>query len=185
MIIVIDRRPAPARSLHRRRHAALELVVVVGIQQVMLAVVLVLHHRLHCRQPLLEQLPRRLALFARAIGIAAPDDESLGQIATIGPPALVDQRLQPGAIGPWLGAEHPERCPPVRLCIVHAGFDQPGTFGPCPRGKRIVGLVLVKRRHRAHCPVKKGDLVRERHRGKNQRSARSRRPVAGSSSPSE
>jgi hypothetical protein len=125
----------------------------------MLPVVLVLHHRLHCREPLLEQ-PAQACLFARAIGIAAPDEISLGEIGTIGPARLVDQRLQPGAIGAWLRAENPERCPPVRLCIVRR-FRSAGHFRPVPARRADCRLVLVQRRHRAHCLVEQRDLVRK------------------------
>ncbi len=63
VVVVDDRRPA-GQVLDRRRGAALELVVVVRVEQVVLAVVLVLHDRLGVRQPRLQPVAR-----ARALGL--------------------------------------------------------------------------------------------------------------------
>ncbi len=59
-----------AEAFHRRQHAALELVVVVGVQQVVLAVVLVLQHRLHPAQTGGELLAGGSAFVAATIGVA-------------------------------------------------------------------------------------------------------------------
>ncbi len=99
MVVVIDRGHVAARLLHGGGQTAFELVVVVGIEQVVLAVVLVVQHGLDRAEPRLEQRRRGNAAGARAIGIAAPGDIGARQVGGAGPAALVDQRLQPRAIG--------------------------------------------------------------------------------------
>ena len=47
MVIVIDVGARARMGFDRRRHAALELIVVIRIQEIMLAVVLIVHHRLN------------------------------------------------------------------------------------------------------------------------------------------
>ena len=100
---------------HGRGEPALELVVVVAVEQVVLAIVLVVQHQLDAAQP-----PRQLALaparpsMPAAIGVAAPGEPGPGEVAVVLPAALVDQRLQPGAVGAGLAAEDARRRPPPR-----------------------------------------------------------------------
>src|SRR5689334_2792016 len=55
MVVVVNDRRGPGEMAYRRGEAALELVVVVAVEQVVLAVVLVLHHRLGGGEPVAEQ----------------------------------------------------------------------------------------------------------------------------------
>ena len=91
---------------HRRRHATLELVVVVGIEDVVLAVILVLHHALDGGKAGLEHAMRRLALQSRAISVASPGHIGPRQIGVALPAALVDQSLQTGTVSSRLRAEY-------------------------------------------------------------------------------
>src|SRR5690606_7549906 len=109
-----DRRLNATQMAHCRCHAALELVVVVGIKQVVLAVVLVLHHRLQLAETLGEALALRLAVYLLAVGIAAPVEVGAGQVSIALPVARVDQALQAGAVGAGLGAEDTEAGLPPR-----------------------------------------------------------------------
>ncbi len=102
MVVVIDLGPDTRDMFDRRRHAALELVVVVAIEQVVFAIVLVLHHGLDRAQAFLEQPAFRLALLTCSIGIATPDEITLGEIGAVGPAFFVDQCLQARAIGAGL-----------------------------------------------------------------------------------
>ena len=72
-----------------------ELVVVVAVEDVVLAVVLVLQDQLDRGQALLEQAVLGHALGRAAVGIAAPGDIGAREIGIALPAALVDQRLQP------------------------------------------------------------------------------------------
>src|SRR6056297_1951422 len=107
MVVVIDRPILPLQRADGGRGPALELVVIVAVQQVMLAVVLILHDRLSLPQPRLEPLAVGPALFSGAVSVAAPGQISLRQIGLVGPEPLVDHRLQPRAIGAGLGALDP------------------------------------------------------------------------------
>src|ERR1700758_708995 len=89
----------PAQILHRRRGAAHELIVVVGIENIVLTIVLALGDKIDGSKPLGKVAPRSLALNATPIGIAAPVEIDVGEIATMVPAALVDQRAQARAIG--------------------------------------------------------------------------------------
>ena len=95
-----------------RTEAPLELVVVVGIEQVMFPVVLVVQHHLHLAQPGFQPLaigPRlnapscaRSTLAGPLVAVAptAPVQKGFGQIAAALPLAAVDQALEAGAVGP-------------------------------------------------------------------------------------
>ena len=98
-----DRRSGSAHGLHRGTQPALELVVIVGIQQIVLAVVLVLEHHLDRTQPALEPAPiRRDAQGTSAIPLvapAAPVQVGLSQVIPVLPVAAIDQPLKTSAIG--------------------------------------------------------------------------------------
>ncbi len=79
--------------LDRRGDAALELVIIVAVQQVVLAIVLILHHGVGLRQPCGKQVALGVPFDARAIGIATPVEIDIGQIGAVVPDLLVDHRL--------------------------------------------------------------------------------------------
>ena len=161
MVVVVDFRASTRHVLDRRRHAAFELVVVVAVEQVVLAIVLILHHRLDRTQPLLEQTSFRLALLAGTIGVAAPDEIGFGEIRPVAPALLVDQGLEAGTIGARFRAEDTVAGPPCGLLLVEPFAFQLLDLGPHARRDRIVTLVLVEAGHGAHRLVEKRDLFRK------------------------
>ncbi|MNP69352.1 hypothetical protein D3C76_1654350 [compost metagenome] len=82
MIAVITGRGAPTEAFRRRQHAPLKLIVVIGVEQVVLAVVLVLHNCLHLAQATGEVLAGRRSFIGCAVGITAPIEVNLGQVVT-------------------------------------------------------------------------------------------------------
>ena len=120
MVIVIDGGPGAGEFGDSCRHAAFELIVIIGIEQIMLTIVLILYNSLDPRKPLLEEVPRRRALFSGTVGIAAPDEEGFSQIVGIPPATLIYKRLQAGPVGTGLGAEDAEGRGPLSLCLAHA-----------------------------------------------------------------
>src|SRR3546814_14295179 len=90
------------------------MVVVVGVEQIVLAVVLVVDDGLDLLQAVLEQPLRGLPAGAGAVGVAAPGEVGLGEVRGLLPASLVAERLQAGAVGPGLGAEHADPVAPRR-----------------------------------------------------------------------
>ena len=77
----IDAAPRPRRCSTRGGEAALELVIVVAVEQVVLAIVLVLRDELDDLRAAASSAPRAaLALAAAAIGVAAPGQIGVGEI---------------------------------------------------------------------------------------------------------
>ena len=72
---------APRKRLDCRREPAHELVIVVGIENVVLAIVLGLRHQRRRLEPLGEIVARALPLGAAAIGVAAPVEKGVGKVA--------------------------------------------------------------------------------------------------------
>ena len=99
MVIVIDAGACARGLLDRSGHATLELVVVIGVEQVMLAIVLVVDHGLDAPQPFSEDPFVVDPVCLGAIGIGAPGDVGRGQIGATGPYFLVDERLKACAVG--------------------------------------------------------------------------------------
>src|SRR3954468_13332312 len=107
MVVVIDS-DRPSRQVpYRDCQPALELVVIVAVEQIVLAVVLVVQHGVGLGEPRLEQAALRLALTAGTVGPAAPAEIGVGQIGIVLPDPLVDQCLQSGAVGSRLRPEYP------------------------------------------------------------------------------
>ena len=118
MVVVIDRAGAALERLDSGRGASFELVVVVAVQEIVLAVVLVLDDGLGLAKPGLKGRAGTGALGVSAIGIAAPFQIGVGEIGLVGPKTLVDHRLEPRAIGPRLGAKDPELSVLAALAVV-------------------------------------------------------------------
>ncbi len=120
----------------------------------MFAVVLVVEHGLRGRKAAIEQrAPRNAPLAARAIGPAAPAEIGFGEVAIVLPDALVDRRLQPGAIGPRHRPEHPVKRPPLAVFF--------GVGGDV-RGQRVDVRRLVERRDGGDRAVEQIDQAGER-----------------------
>ncbi len=73
-------------------HAAVVLQIVVAVEDVVLAVVLVLGGHLHAGQRLGEGLAGGRALLVAGVGVAAPGQVGLGEVGVAAPVAGVDQR---------------------------------------------------------------------------------------------
>ena len=83
---------AGALGFHGGGEAAHELVVIVGIENVVFAVVLRLRHQIDAGEPLAQIATRRGALEPPAIGVTAPCKIDVGDIASAVPAALVEHR---------------------------------------------------------------------------------------------
>ena len=95
------------QQLHRGPHAAVELVVVVGIQDVVLAVVLVVQHGLQATQALLERATRRQAVPVLPVGKGPGMQVSLRQVGAALPAATHDLFLHTRPIAAGARPEHP------------------------------------------------------------------------------
>src|SRR5258706_14721509 len=101
-----DARRTPAQTLHRRRKAAHELIIVVGIENIVLTIILALRDKIDAGKLLGKIAPRGLALDTAAIGKPPPAEIDLAYIAPIAPAPFAVQRLQAGTIGHRLLPEH-------------------------------------------------------------------------------
>src|SRR6266851_8371789 len=161
MIAVPDRRLAAGEVADGDRKAALELVVIVAVENVVLAIVLVVHDCLGCGEAVAEERHFGGTLGAAAIGIAAPGEIGLGEIAIALPAALVDERLQTGAVGARFRAEDAVAGAAVRRLGRHALLLERGTIGGDARGQRVDGFGLVERGDRARRRVDEIDEIGE------------------------
>ena len=96
---MVHRSGLPLQALHRRGRPAFELVVIIAVEQIMLAIVLVLHNRLDLTQPRFETAAVARALAAFAIGVASPFQIGLAKVCLAVPNALINQCLQSRAVG--------------------------------------------------------------------------------------
>ena len=158
---MIERWRPACVNRHRCRKPALELVVVVAVQEVVLAVVLILYHRLDRAEAAFEERVLRGTPFARAVGPAAPGNVSLGEVAGVRPAALVDQCLQAGTVGAGLRAEDAVRGQAPSPALGRAVFGQLGRVGGDLGGERVVVRALVESRDRAHRGIEEVDQARK------------------------
>ena len=130
MVIVVEGGQMTAGSLHRRSQATLELVIVVAVEQIMLAIILIMNNGLNPSQQPVELFGLESGRGGAAIGIggiggAAPGTVGRGEVAATLPLARIDERLQPRAIASRLRAKNPIPCqPPRRACRHAAGLNQ-------------------------------------------------------------
>src|SRR6478752_6924211 len=116
-------RRAPAQGLHGRGQASHELVIIVRIQNIVLAIVLGLRDQIDALEALHEIAARPLAFGAAAIGVTAPVEIDIGEVGARAPAPFVHQGLQARAVGTRLGAEYPIRRPALGdLAIYAAGL---------------------------------------------------------------
>ena len=146
---------------HRRGDATFELVVVIAVENVVLAVVRIVQDQLDRGESLLEQTVLRHAPRPRRSGVATPGDVGARQIGIVPPSALVDQRLQPSAIRP--GFE------PNTRCSRGGGKAWRNALAwPEPRSsarRALIGFcstAFVERRDFLHRAIEQRDLRRER-----------------------
>src|SRR3546814_9426435 len=102
---MIAERPPAGEMLDRRGQAPFELIIIIAVEQVVLAIVLVLDQGVGLGQALREEAAFGIALHAAAIGMAAPVEIDVRQVGAVVPDLLVDHRLEARAIGSGLRAE--------------------------------------------------------------------------------
>ena len=114
MIAVIHTRCLAAKLCYRVGHAALELIIIVRVENIMFAVILVLYNRIQLRQTLNKRrfgfYPFALIICAVIIGtvcITAPVHISFRKIRFGIPATLVNQALQPCTIGSRFTTKYP------------------------------------------------------------------------------
>ncbi len=161
MIAVPDRWLAAGEVADGDRKAALELVIIVAVENVVLAIVLVVDDCLGRGEAVTEERFFGGALGAGAIGVAAPGEIGLGEIAIALPAALVDERLQSGAVGARFRAKDAVAGAAVRRLGRHALLLERGTIGGDARGQRVDGFGLVERGDRARRRVDEIDEIGE------------------------
>src|SRR5690348_44819 len=144
---------------YRDGKAALELVVVVTVEHVVFAIVLVVDDGVGRGEALAEDLARGGALAACAIGIAAPGEIGLGELRIALPAALVDERLETGAVRPGLCSEDAIAGAAARLIAGDPGALERAGVRRDARGQRIDRLRLIERRHCARRRVDEIDEV--------------------------
>src|SRR5436305_8597927 len=105
MIIMIDTRPSTRSFFDGGGHAAIDLIVVWRIEDIVVAIVLVVHDGLDALEALAEGALVIDAAVARAIGIGAPGHIGASEVGAVVPDSLIDQCLEPRAIGTRFRAE--------------------------------------------------------------------------------
>ena len=153
-----------AQVLDRDRHAALKLVVVVRIQDVVLAVVLVVHDGVNATQALLKRIRRGLAMFILAIGKRACTQVRLGQVGPIGPVAAGDQLLQASTVAAGARAKHAPGGLTLCFLLGHAfglGLRRFALHTGTNRVDVIRLIFLRDGRHCTHGRIKQVDQVGE------------------------
>ena len=91
---------------HGGGQTALELVVVVGVEDVVFAVVLVVQHRVEPGHAAFETRARGCPVFALAIGKGAGAQVGLGDVVRVVPAPAVHEFLHAGPITAGAGAKH-------------------------------------------------------------------------------
>ena len=159
MVAVITGRRCTTEAFHGGQHATLELVIVVRVEQIVLAVVLVLQHRLHLAQALGELLAGSGAFVGTAVGVATPVQIHLGQILAALPQATVNGTLHARAIRAGLGTEDAPTGLASGRVFVQSRLQQRFTFGANlgRQGVEVVGF--VQRGDRLHGGVEQADQI--------------------------
>ena len=151
-----------AQGFHGGQHAALELVVVVGVEQIVLAIVLVLQHRLHLAQTLGKLLAGCGAFIGATVGVATPVQVDLGQVLAALPQAPVNRALHACAIGARLGAKDAPAGLLGRCCFILARHKQRLAFTAHLGGQRVHVVGFIQGRYRLHRRIEQADQVGKR-----------------------
>src|SRR5208337_4394154 len=107
-------------------HATVELQVIVAVEDVMLAVVLVVQRDLHTDEPPSKQVAGVDALLVDRVRIAAPVNVCFRQVGGAIPVLLVDQRQDPRTVALRLGTEDAVRSLPLE--VERTGLGACGRF---------------------------------------------------------
>ena len=92
MVVMVDDRGLAAQGLDRRGGAAFERVVIVAVEEVVLAVVLVLDDGVGLAQPGFERGAGVGAVGAVAVGVGAPGEVGVGEVGAVCPGAFGEGR---------------------------------------------------------------------------------------------
>jgi hypothetical protein len=137
------------------------LQIIVAVEDIVLAVILVLGGYLHTSQRLCEGLARWRALLIARIGVAAPGQVGLGEVGVAAPVAGVDQRQDARAIAAGLAAKDAIARLAGRLGRVEPGPQQLGLGGQGVLTREVLAKRLVQRDHHLAGLVEQRDQVRE------------------------
>jgi hypothetical protein len=110
MVVVIGRRLLAQSGFGGQGQAAFELVIIVRVEEVVLAIVLVVDHRIDLAQSLAKPVRQRGAGASGPVGILPPFDEPRRQLVLVRPCSAVDQMPNTGAVSPWCRTENPRPC---------------------------------------------------------------------------
>ena len=102
MVVMVDDRLLSAQLLDRSGESSLELVVVVAVEDVVLAIVLVLDHRFYLPEACRKVAPCRRTICAGPVCISTPFQVDFAELLPVVPDVLIDQCLQAGAVGSGL-----------------------------------------------------------------------------------
>ncbi len=127
----------------------------------MLAIVLILQHRLHLRKPLGKALARGRTFIGSAIGVPPPIEVNLGKVVAALPQTAIDRALHASAVGTGFGTEYPPAGLTRRLVFIQAFCDEALPFFTDPGRQRVHVVGLVKRRDGLHRSVEQLDKVGE------------------------
>src|SRR5687768_17848831 len=117
MVVVEDAGRRAAQRLDGGGETALELVVVVGIEDIVLAVVLVLDDGIGRSEASFQQFARALPFHAAPVRVGGPFQEGGGEVLPLRPDSLVDQGLKPCPVSSRLGPEDAKRGGLPGLCL--------------------------------------------------------------------
>ena len=162
MVVVIDDRRRAPQMPHRRRKPAFELVVIVAVEQVVLAIVLVVQHRLDGAEPLAEH--RRLGTRPgrpRHRHRSPRRDRPRRDRPSPSQPRSSIKRLEPRAIGAGLRAEDAMAGAAQGVSGRDARRFEPRAVATHRGGERIDLVRLVERRHRARRAIDEIDEIGE------------------------
>ena len=162
MIAVIQARSRAFQCFDSSRQATLKLLVIIGVEDIMLAIVLRLEYRIDAGQSRCQEVARRRSLHPAAIGEAAPRKVGIGKIAPSIPYAFVDHRLQTGAIRAGSGAEYARGRLLLRQFRVETGGPKPVRRASCGRADRVGVVRFIKLRDGANRRIQQIDLTGKR-----------------------
>ena len=157
-----DRPSAVFRTrIARRSRHPFELVVVIGIQEIVLAIVLVVDDGFHSRKTFLEQPMFSSTFRTGTVSITAPSNIGAGKIVFALPAALIDQRLQSRAVSARFRSKYSVAGTFRRDCLLDPFGQKAGVLALGSRGERVLLLAFVKCGNGADGGIEQIDLCRK------------------------
>ena len=162
MIAVIAGRLFTAQAFDRCQHATLKLVVIVGVEQVMLTVVLILYHGLHLAQALSKLATGGGAFITGAIGIPAPVQIHLGKVISTLPQPTINCVLHARAIGTGFCPENAPSGLTCRQFRAQSFAFKLRTLAAYFSRQRVQLVRFIQRCHRLHRGIEQTDQIGKR-----------------------